>query len=169
MFLRLPSFQLFSALAGLGAQRTPEVAIVTSPVYIPVCSSGWLFSWDAQCLLHCTQSCSAFTGLWVLERKWKCWLLGCVGLFTTPWTVAHQATLSKGFSRQEYWSGLAFPSASNLPDPGIKPRSPTFQADSLPVWATKKAPNAYELFKNSCYKLPAKFVIKVFHFPKITF
>ena len=49
----------------------------------------------------------------------------------TPWTVAHQAPLSMGFSRQEYWSGLPFPSPGDLLDPGIKPRSPALQADSL--------------------------------------
>ena len=49
----------------------------------------------------------------------------------TPWTVAHQAPLSMGFSRQEYWTGLPFPSPGDLSDPGIKPRSPTLQADSL--------------------------------------
>ena len=48
-----------------------------------------------------------------------------------PWTVARQAPLSVGFSRQEYWSGLPFPSPGNLPDPGIEPRSPALQADSL--------------------------------------
>ena len=53
-------------------------------------------------------------------------------IFVTPQTVAHQAALSVGFSRQEYWSGLPFPSPGDLPDPGIKPRSPTLQADSLP-------------------------------------
>ena len=42
----------------------------------------------------------------------------------TPWTVVHQAPLSMGFSRQEYWSGLPFPSPGNLPDPGIKPEYP---------------------------------------------
>ena len=47
----------------------------------------------------------------------------CVQLFVTPWTVAHQAPLSMEFSRQEYWSGLPFPSAGDLPDPGIKPAS----------------------------------------------
>ena len=45
--------------------------------------------------------------------------LSHVRLFSTPWTVAHQAPLSMGFSRQEYWSGLPFPSPGNLPDPGI--------------------------------------------------
>ena len=48
-----------------------------------------------------------------------------------PWTVAHQAPPSTGFSRQEYWSGLPFPSPGDLPDPGIEPRSPTLQADAL--------------------------------------
>ena len=50
----------------------------------------------------------------------------------TPWTVAHQAPLSMGFSRQEYWSGLPFPPPEDLPDPGIKLRSSILQADSLP-------------------------------------
>ena len=49
----------------------------------------------------------------------------------TPWTIAHQAPLSMGFSRQEYWSGLPIPSPGNLPDPGIEPGSPALQADSL--------------------------------------
>ena len=49
----------------------------------------------------------------------------------TPWTVAHQAPLSMGFSRQEYWSRYAFPSPKDLPNPRIEPRSPVLQADSL--------------------------------------
>ena len=57
--------------------------------------------------------------------------LSHVRLFATPWTVAHQAPLSMGFSRQEYWSGLPFPSPGDLPDPGIKPRSPASQADAF--------------------------------------
>ena len=48
-----------------------------------------------------------------------------------PWTVTCQAPLSMGFSRQEYWSGLPFPSPRDLPDPGIEPRSPSLQADSV--------------------------------------
>ena len=47
-----------------------------------------------------------------------------VQLFATPWTVAYQAPLSMGFSRQEYWGGLPFPSPGDLPNPGIEPRSP---------------------------------------------
>ena len=49
---------------------------------------------------------------------------------STPWTVVCQAPLSMGFSKQEYWSGLPFPSPGVLPDPGIEPRSPALQADS---------------------------------------
>ena len=56
----------------------------------------------------------------------------CPTLVTT-WTVACQAPLSIGFSRQEYWCGLPFPSPGDLPDPGIEPRFPVFQADSLPT------------------------------------
>ena len=52
-------------------------------------------------------------------------------LFPTPWTLAYQVSLSMGFSRQEYWSGLPFPSPGNLPDPGIEPGSPALQMDSL--------------------------------------
>ena len=49
----------------------------------------------------------------------------------TPWTVAYQAPLSMGFSRQEYWSGLPFPSPGDLPGPGIEPGSPALQTDAL--------------------------------------
>ena len=59
-------------------------------------------------------------------------LLRRVRLFAALWTVAYQAPLSMGFSRQEYWSGLLFPSPEDLPDPGIEPRSPALQADALP-------------------------------------
>ena len=54
-----------------------------------------------------------------------------VRLFATPWTIAYQAPLSMGFSRQECWSGLPFPSPGDLPDPGIEPGSPALQADAL--------------------------------------
>ena len=63
--------------------------------------------------------------------------LSCVPLFATLWTVAHQAPLSMGFSRQEYWSGLPCPPPGNLPDPGIKPvslrSSANWWVDSLPL------------------------------------
>ena len=57
--------------------------------------------------------------------------LSRVQLFGTLWTVAHQAPPSMGFSRQEYWSGLPFPSPGDLPNPGIEPRSSALQADAL--------------------------------------
>ena len=57
--------------------------------------------------------------------------LSRVRLIATPWTVAHQAPPSMGFSRQEYWSGLPFPSPGDLPNPGIEPWSPALQADAL--------------------------------------
>ena len=50
----------------------------------------------------------------------------------TPWTVAYQAPQSMEFSRQEYWSGLPFPSPGDFPNPGIEPGSPALQADALP-------------------------------------
>ena len=50
-------------------------------------------------------------------------MLSCVQLFATPWTIAHQVPLSVEFSRQEYWSGLPFPTPGNLPHPGTKPIS----------------------------------------------
>ena len=58
-------------------------------------------------------------------------LLSRVQLFATPWTVAYHAPSSMRFSRQEYWSGLPFPSPGNLPNPGIKPGSPALEADAL--------------------------------------
>ena len=68
-----------------------------------------------------------------IQMKWKCQLVSCVRLSATPWTVAHQAPLSMGLSRQEYWSGEPFPSPGDLPNPG----SPNlgllhWQEDSLP-------------------------------------
>ena len=64
------------------------------------------------------------------ERKVKSF--SHVPLCATPWTVAHQAPPSMGFSRQEYWSGLPFLSPEDLTDPGIELRSPILQADALP-------------------------------------
>ena len=72
-----------------------------------------------------------------------CYLVtsSCLTL-ATLWTVACQAPLFTGFSRQEYWSGLPFPSPRDLPHPGIKPRSPTLQAHFLPA----ELPGKYRLF-----------------------
>ena len=59
-------------------------------------------------------------------------LLSHVWLFATPWTIALQTPLFMEFSKQEYWSGVPFPSTGDIPDPGIEPESPALQADSLP-------------------------------------
>ena len=70
----------------------------------------------------------------VFKNAWKVKVLAArhVWLFVTLWTVAHQAPLSKDFSREDNWSGLPFPSPRDLPDPEIEPVSPGLQADSLP-------------------------------------
>ena len=60
-----------------------------------------------------------------------CWLFSHVRFFVIPWTVARQPPLSMGYFRQEYWNGLPFPSPRDLPNPGIEPRSPALQEDSL--------------------------------------
>ena len=67
------------------------------------------------------------TASYIFPVKW----LSHVRLFATPWTLAYHAPLSIGFSRQEYWSGLPFPSPGDRPNPGIESRSPTLQVDSL--------------------------------------
>ena len=69
------------------------------------------------------------------ERK-KVKLLSCVQLSAALWTVAHHS-LSMGFSRQAYWSGLPFPTPGDLLDPGIEPRFPSLQVDSI-IWATRE-------------------------------
>ena len=64
----------------------------------------------------------------------KTWSHSCVGLFVIPWTiVACPTPLSMAFSRTEYWSGLSFPSPGDLLNPGMEPRSPALQVDSLPT------------------------------------
>ena len=77
----------------------------------------------------------------ILQRKYiladsngqvKVKSLSRVRLFATPWGVTYQAPLSVGFSRQEYWSGVPFPSPGDLPNPGIEPGSPALWADALP-------------------------------------
>ena len=83
-----------------------------------------------------------------------CDVLSLVQIFVTPWTLALQALLCMGFPRQEYWSGLPFPSPMDLPDPGIKPMSPVspaFQANSLSTEPSGKPPYIY--FFPDCFPL----------------
>ena len=78
----------------------------------------------------CSCRAEVHTCCTIKEKKTKS--LSHVRLFATPQTVAHQTPPSMGFSRQEYWSGLPFPSPRDVPNPGTEPRSPAFQADVLP-------------------------------------
>ena len=66
--------------------------------------------------------------------------------FATPWTIAYQAPLSMGFPRQEYWSVLPFPSSGDLPNPGIKPASPTL---TVGFFTTEPSGKAEKTNKNS--------------------
>ena len=79
--------------------------------------------------------------------KVKVKLLSHVRLFVTLWTVAYQAYPSMGFSRQEYWSGLPFPSPGDFPDLGIKPGSPTLEADALTSEPPEKPCKPHAKFK----------------------
>ena len=63
--------------------------------------------------------------------------LSCVQLYVTPWTVAHQVPLPMGFSRQDYWSRLPFPSPGDLPNPGIKTMSPVAPAQAGRFFTTE--------------------------------
>ena len=72
-------------------------------------------------------------------------VLSCVQLSESPWIVACQAPLSMGFSRQEYWSGLPFPSPRDLRNPGIKPRSPALAGRFFTFHATREAQGGFLL------------------------
>ena len=81
-----------------------------------------------------------------------------VRLFVTPWTAAYQAPPSMEFSKQEYWSGLPFPSPGDLPDPVIEPGSPALQADALPSEPPGK-PNICKY--NFQYNQNEKYIIEI--------
>ena len=78
------------------------------------------------------------------ERMLSCF--SHIWLFATPWTVAHQALLPMGFSRQEYWSGLPFPSPGDLPDSGIVPESPALAGGFFTTSATRKSDSKTKLY-----------------------
>ena len=82
-----------------------------------------------------------------LAVKVKVKSLSHVRLFVTTWTVAYQAPPSMEFSRQEYWSGLPFPSPRDLPNSEIKPESPALQADTLP----SEPPGTLQYGSNNIY------------------
>ena len=110
-------------------QRTKWAVVEVSLVILSLPQSsgfwetlvGWGWGGDCACI-PLALSYPIYLLLGVFSR------FSCVLLFVTPWTVACQAPLSMGFSQQEYWSGLPFPSPGDLPDPGIKPVSPLSSA-----------------------------------------
>ena len=81
-----------------------------------------MFCWSSKCQIWLLTA--------VLVKLMKS--LSRVQLFATAWTVAYQIPLSMGFSRQQSWSGLLFPSPGDLPDPGMEPESPALYIDVLP-------------------------------------
>ena len=97
--------------------------------HVPCIGRQILYYWDTReaQIYVCVCVCVKYIKVWKKVKS-----LSCVQLFATPRTVAYQAPQSMEFSRQEYWSGLPFPSLGDLPNPGIKPRSPALQADALP-------------------------------------
>ena len=100
-------------------------------------SSFYFLSYIKNCLPNMFLPSQIYDGVLVLEstenedKEKKVKSLSRVRLFATLWTVAYQAPLSMGFSRQEDWRGLTFPSPGNLPHTGIEPESPTLQAGAL--------------------------------------
>ena len=101
-------------------------------------------------LVCCSQRCRKVSDTTeLLNNKVKSF--SCVRLFEIPWTVAYQAPPSMGLSRQECWSGLAFPSPGDLPDPGIEPKSPVFSGGFLTAEPPRKPLYFYyPYFMTSC-------------------
>ena len=114
----LPSFtfikRLFSS-SSLSTIRVVSSAYLRLLIFLP-----------AILIPACASSSPAFLMMYSAHKlnKVKVKSFSRVRLFATPWTAAYQAPLSMGFSRQEYWNGLPFPSPDYLPDPGIEPRFP---------------------------------------------
>ena len=96
--------------------------------------------WFSRVKTQCVGACCCFSPVW---------------LFVTPWALAHQAPLSMGFSRQEYWSGLPCPFPGDLPDPQIEPASlmsPALVGSFFTPSATRKAPSSKEIiYLKSCW------------------
>ena len=87
----------------------------------------------------------------------------------TPWPVAYQVSPSTGFSRQEYWSGLPFPSPGDLSNTGIKPRSPALQADALQSEPPEKPSNYIKEVKSNCLTHYLTATVGVNHFSRNVF
>ena len=114
---------------------SPEVCSSSCPLHWwchpTISSSDAFFSFCPQAF---PASACKHPTLW----KWK-WSCSVVSL-CNPWAVAYKAPPSMEFSRQQYWSGLPYPPLGDLHHSGIEPRSPTLQADTFTIWATREAP-----------------------------
>ena len=115
------------------------------------------------CILLCKHN--EYSNKMHLFESQKVKSLSHVRLFTTPWTVVYQAPPSMGFSRQEYWSGLPFPSPGDLPDPGIKPGFPALQADTLTSEPPRKSYRMIYLMLtiSFCHSFFIHFLVEVIH------
>jgi len=133
------------------------------------CCRGWaLGAWASAVVAHRLSFATA-CGIFLEQESNPCLLdhqcmctsceLSCfspVRLFPTPWTVACQASLSMGFSRRQYWSGLPCPPPGDLSDPGTEPMSPVapaLQVDSLPL-----------SHREACKWIFLKFIFQIVHF-----
>ena len=103
-------------------------SLMVSSGYMPSRGTAGSYTFTASFVCVC---CFFFYRISILFSV-KVKSLSRVQLFATPWTVAYQSPQSMEFSRQEYRTGLLFPSPGDLPDPGIEPRSPALQEDALP-------------------------------------
>ena len=142
---RILKFPSVACLASPFTSLYTPPALQWGPVPFPDNTSelgGFLSSYDLALLpaaSRYTPSCPRYVdkqlfsaplsslSLWIL-----CVSCSVVSDSVTPWTIAHQDPLSKGFPRQESWSGLPFPSLGHFPNPGIEARSPALQSNSLP-------------------------------------
>ena len=128
---RLQAGQLFAARARTVTYAEAESGDWRSQRGVSFCL--WSQTWLSRSPLPCTPDLRVATDSEVKS-------LSRVRLFATPWTVAYQASPSMAFSRQEYWSGLPFPSPGDFPDPGIEPVSPALEADALTSEPDSKSP-----------------------------
>ena len=127
-------------------------------------SLSWEFVLDKQLKIWSWQIQATEVSNFKLKnvRTWACrslsQSLSLVELVVSPWTVAHQASLSMGFSRQEYWSGLPFPSPGDLPNPETEPASPALAGD---FFTTEPLGSPHENFRY-------KYNVPVLDFPNLS-
>ena len=109
-------------------------------------SLGIHFWWMYKVKIICMKTLRNCLPFQHIDIYWWWWLFSCVWLFAISWTIACQAPLSMGFSRQEYWSWLLCPPPGDLPDPGIKPVPPALAGSFFSISTTWEAPLLVELW-----------------------